>query len=117
MHSACVTESKYTGTLAQLASNSTEKFCNACKHGRNDVKFVRMERHLTAGEAWADFWQWIREPQQAERWKRISREEKNYLGKIDIHHREGKLGEKRIKNALAKYAPDRYQYVGGFVVR
>jgi len=112
-----VTESKYTGTLPNFASNVTEKFCNACKHARNDVKFAVMERHLTAGEAWQDFWRWIREPEQADRWRDISREEKNYLGKADIHHRQGKLGDTRIKNALEKYAPDRYTAVGGFIVK
>lgn len=69
-----------------------------------------MEKQLTYLEAWADFWKWIRKPEQQERWQAISRKGKQYLYKADIAKRAGTLGYERTKNILTEYAPDRYDF-------
>lgn len=69
-----------------------------------------MEKQLTYLEAWADFWQWIRQPEQRTRWQEISRQEKQYLYKADIAYRADGLGYERTKNILTEYAPDRYDF-------
>lgn len=69
-----------------------------------------MEKQLTYLEAWADFWKWIRKPEQRERWKDIGRQGKQYLYKADIARRDGSLGYERVKNILTTYAPDRYNF-------
>lgn len=76
-----------------------------------------MEKHLTAYEAWDDFWKWLREPEQSGLWESLSRERKQYLYKADINRRNGALGYTRIKNILSEHAPDRYTAVEGFILK
>lgn len=73
--------------------------------------FCTMTEHLSHSEAWEDFWGWIRSPQQADRWASLSRKERQYLAKADIHNRSGKLGYERTKNLLTKHAPGRYEFL------
>lgn len=69
-----------------------------------------MEKHLTYLDAWADFWQWIRQPEQRNKWKAITRQQQQYIYKANIAHRNGALGYERTKNILCQYAPDRYEF-------
>lgn len=69
-----------------------------------------MEKQLTYLEAWADFWQWIRQPEQAPRWADIDRQKKQYLYKANIDYNSSRLGYERTKNLLMEYAPDRYDF-------
>lgn len=66
-----------------------------------------MEKHLTALEAWNDFWAWIR---HQEKWRDISRREKQYLYKAQKAARDGVLGYDRVKRLLTTYAHGRYQF-------
>ena len=72
--------------------------------------FARMIIELTPIEAWADFWKWIRLPEQAAEWAGLTRAEKQYLYKANIHAGVGVLGERRIRALLTKYAPARYEF-------
>lgn len=69
-----------------------------------------MEKTLSAPEAWADFWAWIRQDEQQPIWSAISRRRKQYLHKAEIDHRAGRLGYERIKNILLEHAPERYTF-------
>lgn len=65
---------------------------------------------LTPIEAWADFWKWMRQPEQAAEWAGLTRAEKQYLYKAEIHAKAGRLGFERIHALLTKYAPARYEF-------
>lgn len=73
-----------------------------------------MERLLTLGEAWSDFFAWIK---TQEAWAKIPRNQKQYLYKADSDLASGRLGQRRIRGILSKYAPDRYEFIEGVVVR
>jgi hypothetical protein len=69
-----------------------------------------MIREITPLEAWADFWKWIRLPDNSAVWAGLSRAQKQYLYKANIHAGGGVLGEKRIRALLERYAPERYEF-------
>lgn len=66
-----------------------------------------MEKQLSALDAWADYWTWIR---QQPKWADIGRRQKQYMYRAEKDFREGKLGYERIKNILTTYAPGRYTF-------
>ena len=69
-----------------------------------------MEKVLTPEQAWINFWEWIRQPEQAKTWQTVSRKRKQYLYKAEIDRKVGKLGYVRIKNILKENAPGRYEF-------
>lgn len=69
-----------------------------------------MEKQLTYLEAWVDFWQWIRQPEQQRRWADIDRKVKQYLYKANIDYNSNRLGYERTKNILMEHATDRYDF-------
>lgn len=71
------------------------------------TNFAGMETLITATEAWADFWAWIR---LQESWSNIPRRNKQYLYKAEKAHREDRLGSRRIERILTQYAPGRYEF-------
>ena len=68
---------------------------------------------LSPSDTWTDFWGWIKEQDS---WQNLSREERQYLDKTNRHIQAGKVGLERLTNALNKYAPDRYEFKGGFIL-
>ena len=76
-----------------------------------------MEKHLTAGEAWADFWKWLQEGEGKSVWAALDRNKRNYIHKANHNHKRGTLGYIRIKNILLEHAPDRYKAVEGFILK
>ena len=84
------------------------------KNAYTGLTLPGMERMLTPAEAWHDFFAWIK---TQENWADIPRTEKQYLYKADSDLAKCRLGQKRIRGILRKYAPDRYEFVEGVVVR
>lgn len=76
-----------------------------------------MKEHLTAGEAWEDFWNWLLEGEGREVWAGLDRNKRNYIHKAQHAHKRGKLGPVRIKGIFDTYAPGRYEYVEGFILK
>lgn len=68
-----------------------------------------MEKALTLSKAWQDFYAWMESRRDAGEFARIPADvqEAKYAAAGD---RRYSLGEKRIKNLLTKYAPDRYEF-------
>lgn len=68
-----------------------------------------MDKVLTHKEAWADFCQWLDSRKAAGDIARIPKDvqEAKYA---DGGLRPHRLGEKRIKSLLRKYAPGRYEF-------
>lgn len=76
--------------------------------------FCRMDIHLTPAEAWADFWQWIKQQPQWKDKDKISRNEKQALYKAN-RAAQGRdnypLGIRRIERILNQYAEGRYTFI------
>ena len=72
-----------------------------------------MERIVSASAAWADFWERLKSSPE---WHAISRKEKQYLHKTDLHVREGVAGANRLLKTFERYAPGRYRLEQGFVI-
>jgi hypothetical protein len=70
-------------------------------------QFCSMEKHLTPTEAWEDFYSWMQERKKNKEFARIPADvqEANYAY---MGGRKHSLGERRVGNLLAKYAPGRY---------
>ena len=68
-----------------------------------------MELNMTHMEAWKDFYKWMESRRDAGEISKIPKDvqEAKYAANGDRKHG---LGEKRIKNLLARYAPDRYEF-------
>lgn len=68
-----------------------------------------MEKALTLSEAWQDFYAWMKSRRDAGEFTRIPADvqEAKYAA---AGERRYLLGEKRIKNLLSKYAPERYRF-------
>lgn len=72
-----------------------------------------MDRQIENAQAWPDFWNWIRRP---ENWQPLTRPQKHYLYKAQYAHAAGKLGIERTKSILEKHAPDRYEFRGVVII-
>lgn len=68
-----------------------------------------MENTLTHKEAWADFCRWMESRRDAGEISAIPKDVQEAKYAEDGRRRHG-LGDKRIKNLLTKYAPDRYEF-------
>ena len=66
-----------------------------------------MENEITPQQAWDDFWKFIRSQPE---WNELGRTEKQYLDKTRRDLSRGKVGIDRIRAALDKYAPGRYEF-------
>lgn len=65
-------------------------------------------------DVWPDFWEWFR--QQPE-WDAMGRNERNYLFRTQTAYKKGGVGNERVKSLIKKYAPERYEFRGVFIVR
>lgn len=72
-----------------------------------------MDRQIENAQAWPDFWNWIR---RHENWQPLTRPQKHYLYKAQYAHNAGRLGDKRIKSILEKYAEHRYTFKGVVII-
>ncbi len=74
-----------------------------------NVAYLRMEKTLTHMEAWEDFYLYMETQRDCGAISQIPKDvqEAKYAAAGERPHR---LGEKRIKNLLRKYAPDRYEF-------
>lgn len=66
-----------------------------------------MTEQLTPQEAWSDFALWL--PLQ-DKWKEMSRSEKQALDKTTRMVAKGNAGMRRITAAFNRYAPGRYKF-------
>lgn len=73
------------------------------------VHICAMERTLTHLEAWQDFYAWMRAKKQSGEIRAIPKDIQEAQYAKEGKRRHG-LGEKRIKNLLTKYAPERYEF-------
>lgn len=76
-----------------------------------------MQEILSPEKAWQDFYEWIR---QQPKWADIKGKERlriyeaNAAAKGQRGHR---LGPVRMKSIFDKYAPGRYEYIEGFILK
>lgn len=74
-----------------------------------------MDIHLTTAQAWEDFYKWMQDKKTSGEFARLPGDvqEANYAY---LGRRKSRLGDSRIKMLLNKYAPDRYEFKGGFIL-
>ena len=77
--------------------------------------FCGMDKHLTPAEAWADFLQHMEQRKNNGEISRIPKDVQEGKYAAEGLRRHG-LGEKRIKRLLEKYAPERYEFRGVFIL-
>ena len=47
----------------------------------------------------------------------MGRNERNYLFRTQTAYKKGGVGNERVKSLIKKYAPERYEFRGVFIVR
>ncbi len=74
-----------------------------------------LSHKLSHKEAWQDFYKWMEVRRDSREINQIPKDvqEAKYAAE---GLRPSRLGEKRIKNLLRKYAPDRYEFREGVIL-
>ena len=72
-----------------------------------------MSKTLTPPEAWANFWEFIRQPGM---WANLERKERQYLYKTGKQMQAGEVGAKRLVAIFETHRPGYYKLVEKFEI-
>lgn len=72
-----------------------------------------MNKEKTIGEAWDDFFVWVK-TQPA--WKQMSRTQRQYIYRTNIDRKKGVEMEVRIRTLLTRYGAGRYEFRGAVII-